>query len=843
MKKVLSLVLVIAMVLSCVPFAFAEDEAVSEPVEIPAVWASYDAGEAFAVDTTQHTFTTDAAASYPNGTLPAKASSIWSVGRYEHGTGYDRFSKYGYLLRAGYGFRANEDTVNTTLNLTENATIEPVRLANMVWTQNATVKLEKTTETYHPHTNGSAAVYGDGGYSIPDPNSYSATLGYSFGNTIIRENSSLGYQNEGSVHPAIRFVAPATGLIRPTLLMKGSVNVAWQIFKLDATGSKTAVYPAKGAESVSIVTPDASVTVPEKWATGWASMPASYTTFDSETIWVEAGDTLELRFAAKGPEGKGGAFTLATYVLDYINPITEWAVEYDASQTLIDFRAQRMFGMDTDLASTDLVETDVDGVFEIPADFVSGTTVTVTEAYLGTTHVIKATLTKSVNHYDAGDGFAVDTEKHPFTGNAATDYPNASLPAKKSPFWIVGRYGYNSGNYDYFAQYGKLHRVYVYNKAYEDDKSGALQLDPNHADSVGKDTTRYPVMAWSSNSLATLSTTELIGHWSGGGKTYGDGGYAFNGVGGYNGILGYGFNTAFAKENSSLGYQNSGSVHPAIIFTAPKTGLVRPTLKLSGPLGVVYKLYKIDSTGATTNIYPASAEESVSIVSPHADVPNLADKWKNGWTHIPSARTTRDSEVIWVEAGDKIELRFAASGPEGKNQPFDLNYFAIDYANPMVSEVVARYHGDERVVDLREFKKLPGNHDMVAPEGLTETETDGVFMVNEDFVSGTVVSFAEKQGDITHLIRVTLEEWATSFDLAELFETTQTFTGVEADYPQATLPVAMVNDGSQIWSVGHYGYSSNFIFSYYNRLFRSGTNSRSPQDTTNTRPTRMTYTI
>ena len=66
MKKVLSLILTIAMVLSCVPLVFAEGEAEGgEPVALQMV---YGFEEAFKV-ADSHVFTTDMAASYPQAGL------------------------------------------------------------------------------------------------------------------------------------------------------------------------------------------------------------------------------------------------------------------------------------------------------------------------------------------------------------------------------------------------------------------------------------------------------------------------------------------------------------------------------------------------------------------------------------------------------------------------------------------------------------------------------------------------------------------------------------------------------------------------------------------------------
>ena len=116
MKKVLSLILTIAMVLSCVPLVFAEGEAEgSEPVALQMV---YGFEEAFKV-ADSHVFTTDMAASYPQAGLPSATNNegTWSVGYYAHGTdgAYDTFTKYPKLYRFLPQGRAPEDKVNTTV--------------------------------------------------------------------------------------------------------------------------------------------------------------------------------------------------------------------------------------------------------------------------------------------------------------------------------------------------------------------------------------------------------------------------------------------------------------------------------------------------------------------------------------------------------------------------------------------------------------------------------------------------------------------------------------------------------------------------------------------------------
>ena len=140
------------------------------------------------------------------------------------------------------------------------------------------------------------------------------------------------------------------------------------------------------------------------------------------------------------------------------------------------------------------------------------------------------------DHFDFAEAFAVDYE---FTGDATVDYPSTGLTPKGSAVWQVGSYSNGSG-YDTFSVYSKLCRMYHYSRALEDDKAGAVRLDPNSSESQGKETTRYPHMVWTHHAGHTaLGTDQLTYHWSGGGfTTFGDGGYAVSDPGAYTGSLG-----------------------------------------------------------------------------------------------------------------------------------------------------------------------------------------------------------------------------------------------------------------------------------------------------------------
>ncbi len=439
----------------------------------------------------------------------------------------------------------------------------------------------------------------------------------------------------------------------------------------------------------------------------------------------------------------------------------------------------------------------------------------------GTTAVIPDT-------FDLAEAYAVDYE---FTGDASVDYPNA-MPAKGSDYWQVGSYSNRSG-YETFSTYNLLNRMYSYCRAYEDDKAGDVQLDPNNKESVGKDTTRYPQMVWNSNAgRVQLSTTDLTNHWQGGGlTTYGDGGYAVNDPNAYTGSLGYGFNNAVTKANSSLGYQNDGSVHPAAVFTVPKAGFIKPVLKISGNTNAVWKLYRQDAEGNLAMIYPTARDMTTSITSPDVSV-TVPEKWKDGWAQIPASRTTYDSEGIWVEEGDKIVLRFAAIGVAGKGATFNLNYYTLNYITELENEVAIDYRVDDRLVDLSDYIRFPDGFTISVDEAvLTETDELGVYTLAEDYVDGSETTVTIEYENVTQTINATFKKLIMVYDLGELFTTTDTYTE-DYVYPAGGQTPAMANDGLGIWSVGYYTLGEyGSPLHRFTQLARYGVANRAYEDT------------
>ncbi|MBO4953904.1 MAG: hypothetical protein J6D04_01995, partial [Clostridia bacterium] len=663
MKKVLSLILALAMVFSCVPFVFAEGEAVEEetPVVIP---DTFDLAEAYAVD---YEFTGDAVVDYPNA-MPAKGSDYWQVGSYSNGSGYDAFDAYGYLNRMNSFCRAYEDDKAGALlldpNNAESAGKDLTRYPQMVWHNHAGRVALGTTELIHHWQGGSPTVYGDGGYAVNDPGSYTGSLGYGFNNAMTKNNSSLGYQNTGSVHPAAVFTVPKAGLVKPVLKISGSTNAVFKLYRQDAQGTLTMVYPTVDEMTTSIVTPDADVTVPEKWRDGWKTIPAQRTTFDTEAIWVEEGDKLVLRFAAVGPAGKGATFNLNYYTLSYLTEIeNEVALDYRADDRLVNLSDYICLPLDATITvdGSVLTETADYGIYTLSEDYVDGTETTVTVEYEGATQTITASFKELIMVYDLGELFSTTD-----TYTADYQYPaSGQTPAMAndgSGIWTVGYY--TLGEYGSpLNRFNQLVRYGAANRAYEDTASAVKN--------------GTPIMSWimTNNNVATDATSGLY----------------CSDPNGSTGSIGYNFHS-FTNGNhnyygsSALGWCSAVGMirNQAVVFKAPRAGVINPQMLLSArnANAVLYRMDKIAADGTMTAIYPLAAETKVDWVPHLAGAPAVPAEYVSGWGILPNgygatSLPTHTEGYVRVEKGDQIVLRFAPYG--AGNTDYAIDYLTMNY--------------------------------------------------------------------------------------------------------------------------------------------------------------------
>ncbi len=372
--------------------------------------------------------------------------------------------------------------------------------------------------------------------------------------------------------------------------------------------------------------------------------------------------------------------------------------------------------------------------------------------------------------FNLAEAYAVDTEQNPFSGTASTDYPNAALPRKGSDVWQVGHTRYDLDVFERFVPYNDLYRMWHYCRANEDDKNLTVTVTDNT-----KDSTRYPQMILSSTGL-TKGTAAYSGasgtyHWQGGGITVQyDGGVACYDAANQLGSLGYGFDSVMYGENSHVGHQTGYAAHVLAIFTAPKTGLVTPTLKVSSQNHsdlVVWKMYKQDAQGNMTTIYPTATETSVSIGSPGVTGVTVPDKWKDGWkqmaatnkTTYATSRPTYDTESVWVEEGDQIVLRFAPIGPDCNGQNgakgyFNLNHYQIDYQTAVETNADVVYDED-RNVDLTDFVVLPLEGATFDYDETLLTKGEGmIFTLGNGYKSGDVAAITVTNGATTQTINV-----------------------------------------------------------------------------------------
>ncbi|MBO4954423.1 MAG: hypothetical protein J6D04_04700, partial [Clostridia bacterium] len=169
MKRFVSLILALSMVLALVPVAFAEDT----PEKLV-----YDLGEAFTPATT---FGQGMAADYSQLGFTKPEGTAWSVGYYGNQSGYDTFTEFTKLYRNKVYTRAAGDTVNDTLTVTGEGNSPTTPITAMTMSSSAGVSYFNPESTYYNIHASAADVKGDGGYGIDDGNCNEGSVGYSFG--------------------------------------------------------------------------------------------------------------------------------------------------------------------------------------------------------------------------------------------------------------------------------------------------------------------------------------------------------------------------------------------------------------------------------------------------------------------------------------------------------------------------------------------------------------------------------------------------------------------------------------------------------------------------------------
>lgn len=648
MKKVLSLILVLAMVLSCVPFAFAEGEEVVIP-------DSFDLGEAFMVDTTQHEFTGNPVTDYPNAGLPAKGTDVWKLGRYTADSGYTNMVGWSKLVRdMAYG-RALEDDKNTTLSLTAGATYDTVRYPNMIWIYNngfGTKSYAGGDATWHWMGGGPTVLY-DGGYFCYDSNSQMGGFGYHFDSPVVATNVSTGYQSyQGcSFHLGAEFIAPKAGLVTPVLKHSGnSADVGWQMYKLDAQGNKTVIYPRSIDAQVSITGTYAGHVVPEAWANGWKAMVNTFKdTYDTESVWLEEGDKIVLRYASLNASGNNKSLCLSSYKINYVSSVEkDVTLAYKAKDRIIDLRNDIALPLDSATITVDesaLTAGDVAGTFVVSEDYVDGTATTITITAGATTQVINATIAELQMVFDAWDLYKTTNTYN----GVAEDYPsNGQTPAMLNNGTSVWSAAYfdPATNYDTPFYMSQLLRRSG-GRALEDDTASRASLPVSMTwisyRNVGSDGNGYFV---SDPNGGTGSIGMYKGTWSAG---------------------------------SAVGWKGNARWQ-AIIFKAPRDGVVTPafTAAASYAAQVVYRMDKIANDGTISPIYPliSAPEATLEANSAGNAVPA---KWQKGWGNLTAytdAHTSQSGEYIRVKTGDKIILRFA--GLVG-NTSYGVSDFTVTY--------------------------------------------------------------------------------------------------------------------------------------------------------------------
>lgn len=694
-KKVLSLVLALAMVLTACPFVFAEGE---EAEEVTPVQTTYDFAEFFE---TTNEWSGVAETDYPNASLTLKGGSQWKAGFYWRGApALTEISGSNHVTRAGAASRAYSNTKNDTLTV-ESGTGSPKRVPNMTASHGAPAYVKKSSTETEWHYDGVSRVYGDGGYYASSFTGYGGSIGYGF-------SEGVGYNNSGimpDVHPAVHFVAPRSGIINPEFraYAKGNEELTFRMYKRVTPTQWQPIYPASIEGSVTIEgdyseldpsTQSRNYVLDEHETEGWNLVSSVGATERKDgLVYVEAGDEIVLRFGKQNFSTPSIAFALDTLKMHYVS---KWEFSYFADTRMVDMGIVIPEGATISVAeNSGLIATDVEGVFTVAQTFVDGTVVPVTITVGTSTAIIDAKIT-AVPTYDAAEAFAT-TNDYDEGKTEAEKYADKSqtsvITNDGSDMWAVGYFEKN--NINEFYRYTVLQRPKDY-RAYEDTLY----------------TSRAAAMTWTIS--GAYFGSNAAGETVSGYTNDDDGGWSLLNTNATQGSLSYNFGSDTYIGNSAAGHNSyaGNTVTPTIIFTAPLDGVINPFLKAAATKAnsVMYRMYKVDGAGKYTQIYPLESEKE-NWVQPTCDWDGnyaLSDVAYNNWAYLPASSNNswmiQNKGAVRVNKGDKIYLRFA--GVTG-SEAFALSQLTMNY--------LGRFDENDELLLEAPFANYEETYDLVTP--------------------------------------------------------------------------------------------------------------------------------
>ncbi len=777
MKKSLSLLLALAMVLSMVPAVFAE-----EAETLP----SYDLSYAFNLADGK-TFAGGAdglISDYDGGLTPALSQDI-TKGNLAAEKKADLFALGYWWNDIYYG--------NTILNRPSVNHFAPADTNNA----NKETGMISLAYTYNKNIDSASGDY------VADEVDY-GTMAYNFGAGRIDELAmtadtgiATGYLGKGSL-PVIRFKAPRSGYVNPviklsTLDADGLFFIVRKLHFIDPTGKLnnkgwatsgltetenaiwTTVYPT--ADETTYARPASTnvsaVIAPDE---GWAKAPANVmTTRDDAVVYVNAGDEITITFGKKS--NANTQFAIDTIRMDYVDEFTLSAdADYKAGNPVLDVAdilaknnivTEGMTYTVAEASADLLTATNAAGIFTIANTAKDKDVVTVIASDDKLSATLNVTLNVPKAVYDFAEAFEVTNT---FSGVPRTDYasPLTLKTALGAGAWNVG-YAYYSANTSTSATFYKnvsLLRSNMYTYAPNDVNNPYKTTNPTEAGPA-------LTFGYSSNSTKTVEDGGLAAKIT---QTAGVAVYGDEINGGY-GTAGYGFSSGKLIPNSSLSVQGVRSM-TVIAFTAPRTGIIKPYLKLANPnadAGVYYRMYKLGATqnlGAnpTDSILPKAGESANSInLAANTNLKGLLGTVWDGdtWCVVPRSNdfTTRNDTTFYVEAGEQVVVRFYTTAAYGAN--FVIDTLKYDYVDQMSFDTEFFYSKD--AVDMNAWMEEQGVDTSSAVWSEVEDEfdvaqltADGQLVMKALSPEGSSVRVKALVGDISYFVDVTIVSYAAT---------------------------------------------------------------------------------